>query len=155
MTYRISFWSNIKRAEIQGREVNRELWRKKWVLRHCDLDLWPKVTNFKRIWASLVSNHLSEDCVKIGVAVWSAFYSQTNRQTDRHTHTQTDVHSEAKIFPSMTLWSCKKRMVTNYTSIQLMSFFYLEYTTYLLIWYLICLIDLIIIKFHVIYMFQD
>ena len=47
-----------KRAEIQSREVNRELWRKNgYVLRHCDLDLWPKVTNFNRAWAIAVSNH--------------------------------------------------------------------------------------------------
>ena len=28
-----------KKAEIQGREINREIIKKKWVLRHCDLDL--------------------------------------------------------------------------------------------------------------------
>ena len=32
---------------------------KKWILRHCDLDLQSKVTNFNSVLASAVSNHLA------------------------------------------------------------------------------------------------
>ena len=48
-----------KRNVIQSRKVNLKLWKQQWILRHCDLDIWPKVTNFDRDWASAVSNHLA------------------------------------------------------------------------------------------------
>ena len=50
-----------KRTEIHSREVNSELWRKR---SYCDLDLWPKVTNFHRVRASAISNHLAKTASK-------------------------------------------------------------------------------------------
>ena len=55
--------SEHKRAEIQSREFNRELWRKMgstslWPW------LWPKVTILNRVWASAVSNHLAKTASK-------------------------------------------------------------------------------------------
>ena len=52
--------------------------KKKWVLRHlyCDLDLCPKVTNFNRVQASAVSNHLAKTAS--GSSVRLEFCSQEN-----------------------------------------------------------------------------
>ena len=77
-----------KRAEIYSREVNREL-SKKWALRHCDLDLWPKVTNFNRVPASSISNHLEKTASKsVHPFSWNFVYKQSPTHT--HTHRQTD-----------------------------------------------------------------
>ena len=78
-----------KRAEIQGREINRELWRKKWVLRHYDLDLWPKITKFNRVRASAVSNHLAKTASKsVHLFGWNFVHKKC--RTHRHTDTQTN-----------------------------------------------------------------
>ena len=34
--------------------------KKKWIFRHCDLDLWPKVISFNRVRASVISNYLTK-----------------------------------------------------------------------------------------------
>ena len=73
----------LKRAEIYCREVNRELWKKR-ILSHCDLDLLPKVTNFDRVRASVVSNHLAKTAFKsVHPISWNLFYKQS--RTHRHT----------------------------------------------------------------------
>ena len=65
--------------------------KKKGILRHCDLDLWPKFTSFNRVRGCAAGKQLfSEDRVKIGVSVRSAFCSQTDTHTHTHTHRQTN-----------------------------------------------------------------
>ena len=38
--------------------------KKKWILSPCDLDLWHKVPNFNRVWASVVSSGLAKTVSK-------------------------------------------------------------------------------------------
>ena len=57
----------------------------KWILRHCDLDLQPKVINFNIVRTSAVSNHLSKIASKTVHPFGINFCSQT------HTHRQTEV----------------------------------------------------------------
>ena len=96
-----------KKAEIYSSEVNRELWRKKGMLSHCDLDLEPKVTNFNSVWASMVNNHLaktaSEPVHQFG---WNCVHkkSRTHRHTDRHTD-----KLQWKYNPSMIAWRCNEK----------------------------------------------
>ena len=73
-----------KRAEIQRRRVNRELWSKKRLLRHCDLDLLPKVTNFSRVWASVVSYCLTKTVSK---QVHPFGWNFVHKQSRTYTHT--------------------------------------------------------------------
>ena len=81
----------LKNAEIYSREVNRELW-KKWILSHCDLDLWPKVTNFNRVRASVVSNHLAITAsISVHPFGWNFVHKLRAGQTDTHTQRQTAV----------------------------------------------------------------
>ena len=62
--------------------------KKKWVLRHCDLDLWPKVINFNRVQASAGSSHLAKTASKsVHPFGWNFVHKQTS---DTHTDTQTD-----------------------------------------------------------------
>ena len=66
---------------------------KKWILSQCDLDLRSTVTNFNRVRASVVSNHLAKNLVQIaeiGASVWLEFCSQEYSDTHRQTHTQTN-----------------------------------------------------------------
>ena len=72
-----------KRAEIHSRKVNR-IMKKKWILHHCDLYLWPKVTNFNRVWASVVSNHLAKTAFKLVHQFRLNFFFY--RPTHRHAH---------------------------------------------------------------------
>ena len=96
------------RAEIQSRKVNKELWRKKLILHHCDLVLWPKVTNFNRVWASAVSNRLAKTLSK---SVHPFGWNFLNKQTlDTYTNTHTDRHTDKlqwKHNPSTISWRCK------------------------------------------------
>ena len=80
-----------KWAEIQGREVNK----KKWVLRHCDLDLWPKVTKFNRVWASAGSNHIAKTASK-SVHPFGWNFVHKKFRTHRHTHTHTHRHTDTQ-----------------------------------------------------------
>ena len=87
-----------KTAEIQRREVNRELWGKKWMLSHCGLDLWRKVTNFNRVWPSAVSNHLAKTASKsVPPFAWNFVHWQTDRLT--HTHRKTQTNCNENITP--------------------------------------------------------
>ena len=68
----------------------------KRVLRHCDLDLRPKVTKFNRVRASARSNHLAKTASKsVHPFVWNFVHKKcrTHRQTDRQTYTQTDTQT--------------------------------------------------------------
>ena len=85
-----------KRAEIQSREVNRELQNKMGIT-----SLWP---NFSRVGASVVSNHLAKNSVQISSSVPLAYCSQT--EPDRQTYRQTD-KLQWKYNPSTILWGCK------------------------------------------------
>ena len=63
--------------------------KKKWILRHCDLDLWPKVINFNRVPASGVSNRLAKTASKsVHTFGWNFVHkkNQTHRQTDTQTN---------------------------------------------------------------------
>ena len=79
--------------------------KKKWELRHRDLDLWLKVTNFTRVWASAVSNHLAKTASKsVHPFGWNFVHkktvdTQTDRQTDTHTHTHTQTNCSENITP--------------------------------------------------------
>ena len=66
--------------------------KKKRVLRHCDLDLWPKVTKFNRVRASAVRRKqpFSKNRVQIGASVLLEFCSQEKLDTKTDTHTQTN-----------------------------------------------------------------
>ena len=79
--------------------------KKKWVLRHCDLDLWPKVTNFNRVGANVVSYHLAKTSVQISSSVRLEFCSQA--EPDRHTDRQTD-REQWKYNRSTISWRYKK-----------------------------------------------
>ena len=69
--------------------------KEKWELRHRDFDLSPKVTNFNRVRASAVSNHLVKTASKsVYPFGWNFVHKKTvdtHTQTDRHTHRQTAV----------------------------------------------------------------
>ena len=70
--------------------------KKKWILRHCDLDLWFKVINFNRVQANAISNHLAKTAFKTVYPFgWNFVHWQTHTQTDRHTdtHTTTTTHT--------------------------------------------------------------
>ena len=90
---------NYKRAEIQGREVNRELWRKTGIT-----SLWPwPLTQGHQIQqgpSQCRKQPFSENRVQIGESVGLEFCSQEfpDTQTDRHTHTQTHRQTAMKIF---------------------------------------------------------
>ena len=108
-----------KRAEIHSKKVNWQLWRKKWILRHCDVDLWPKVTNFSRIRVNTVSNHFVKTASKsVHSFGWNFVHmkcrAQSHTHTHTHTHTQRDRHTDKlqwKYNPSTFSWRCKKRIL--------------------------------------------
>ena len=78
-----------KRAEIQGREVNRELWRKNGYYVTVYVDLWP----------SAVSNHLAKTASKsVHLFGW---------RSAGHTHTD---KLQWKYNPSTILWRCNKQV---------------------------------------------
>ena len=84
---------------------------KKCVLRHCDLDLWPKVTKFNRVWASAVSSYLAKTASKsVHPFGWNFVHKKsghTDRQTDTHTHTD---KLQWKYNPSMISRRCKNKI---------------------------------------------
>ena len=63
--------------------------KEKWVLRHCDLDLWSEVTEFNRVRASVISNHLAKTASK-SVHPFSWNFVHKKCWTHRHTATQTN-----------------------------------------------------------------
>ena len=83
--------------------------KKKSEIRHCDLDLWPKVTKINRVWASSGSNHLAKTASK-SVHPFGWNFVHKNFGTDTHTHT--DRHTDKlqwKYNPSTISWRCKKK----------------------------------------------
>ena len=73
--------------------------KRKWILRYCDLDLWPMVTTFNTVWTSAVSNHLAKTASKSEhPSGWSFVHKQTS-DTNRQT--------EMKIKPLHDSWRCK------------------------------------------------
>ena len=64
------------------------------------------ITNFNRVWASVVSSQLAKTAYKSGYPFgWNFDHWQTDRQTDRHTtHTHTHTHTQTH-----THWQIKFR----------------------------------------------
>ena len=92
-----------KRAEKYSWEYNWYLWRKKWILSNWDLDLWPTVKNFNRVWASAVSNHIVKTASKpMHPFSWNFVHKQswTDTQTDRHQYTST-----TEVLPGIEPWT--------------------------------------------------
>ena len=70
--------------------------KKKWIWSHCDLDLWPKVTNCNKVWACELSNRLVKTAFQsVHPFGWNFVHKQS--QTHRRTHTQT--HCSKNITP--------------------------------------------------------
>ena len=65
-----------------------------YIFGHRDLDLWPKVTNFNRVWASVLRNYLAKTASKsVHPFGWNFVHKNsghTHTQTHRHTYTQTN-----------------------------------------------------------------
>ena len=102
-----------KKAKIQNRKLTENYEEKMDIIRHCDLDLWPKVTNFIRVPDSAVSNHLvktASNSKSSHLFGWNFVYWQTqiHTHTDRHTHRKL----QWKYKPSMISWRCKKSWCT-------------------------------------------
>ena len=69
-----------------------------------DLDLWPKITNFNRVRASVVSSHLARTASKsVHPFSWNFVYKQS--RTHRQTHTQTNCSEN--ITPPQFRWGVK------------------------------------------------
>ena len=65
--------------------------QEKWILRHCDLDLCPKVTNFNRVRATAISNYLAKTASKLVHSFgWNFVHKKRARHTDTQTHTLTN-----------------------------------------------------------------
>ena len=66
--------------------------KKKWILRHLNLDLLPEVTNFSRVKAKAISNHSTKTVFKsVHPFRWNFF---TDGHTHTHTHTYTHTHTQ-------------------------------------------------------------
>ena len=98
--------------------------KKNWILIHCDLDLWPKVTNFNRVRASVLCSHLAKIPSKLVYPFgwnfvhkkWAGHthtHTHTHRQTDRQTDRQTNC-SENITSPSTISWRCKNNFTALY-----------------------------------------
>ena len=87
-------------ADIHSKEVNRELW-KKWILRHCDLDLQSKVTNFYAVQTCAVINYLAKTALPNWCIRSVVILINTDRHTNRHQHTD---KLPWKYNPSTILW---------------------------------------------------
>ena len=88
--YQISYWSNIRELRYTVGKLTKNYEEKK------DFEpLWPKVTNFNRVWASALSNRLAKTAFKSMYPFgWNFVHKKraghTHRQTDRQTDTQTN-----------------------------------------------------------------
>ena len=61
-----------------------------YIFGHRDLDLWPKVTDFNRVWTSAISNHLAKTASKsVHPFGWNFVHTKSGH-TDTHTDTQTN-----------------------------------------------------------------
>ena len=86
--------------------------KNKWILSHCDLDLWPNVTNSNRVWASVLSKRLAKTASKSVHPFGWNFVHKKN-----WTHTHTDTHTDKlqwKYNPSTISWRCKKKKKKQY-----------------------------------------
>ena len=102
----------LKRAKIQRREINRELWRKNGCNVTVTLTFDPRSPisiGFELLQLATIKRRLRQNQCSglIGIC------SQTDRQTDRHTHTQ--INWSKKKNPSTILWRCKKVHFDNTT----------------------------------------
>ena len=82
----ISIWSNIRELRYTVGKLTENYEEKMDIVS-------PKVTNFNRGWANAVSNHLAKTASKsVYLFGWNVVHSQSrkDRQTDTHTHTQTN-----------------------------------------------------------------
>ena len=59
-----------------------------------DLDLWPKVINFHRVWASAISNYLAKTASKLVHSFgWKFVHKKRAGHTHTNTHRQTDTQT--------------------------------------------------------------
>ena len=63
---------------------------------HCPLGLWPKVTNFNKVRASVVSNNLAKTVSKSVHQFGWNFVHKKSGHTDRHTHRHTDIQTHTQ-----------------------------------------------------------
>ena len=75
---------------------------------HFDHDLWPKVTNFNKVRASVLSNHLAKTASK---SVHPFGWNFVHKKCRTHTHTDTQTHRHTdklkwKYNPSTISWRC-------------------------------------------------
>ena len=63
-----------------------------YIIGHRELDLWPRVTNFNRVRASVLSNHLAKTASKsVHPFGWNFVHKNSGHtHTQRHTDTQTN-----------------------------------------------------------------
>ena len=61
-----------------------------YIFGHGDLDLWRKVTNFNRVWASVLSSHLAKTASK---SVHPFGWNFVHKKRTGHTHRQTDTQT--------------------------------------------------------------
>ena len=78
-----------------------------YIFGHRVLDLWPKVTNFNRVRASAVSNHLAKTASKsIHPFGWNFVHKNSGHT---HTHRHTD-KLQWKYNPSTISWRCNNAL---------------------------------------------
>ena len=102
----LCIWIFVPKIKFVG-SAEFEIWTFVCRKLNCELDLWPKVTNFNMVRGSLVSNHLAKIASKsVQPFDWNFYQSkagQTHIQTNRHTY-----KLQWKYNPSMIAWRCKK-----------------------------------------------
>ena len=112
--YQISDWSN--KRELRYTVKLTENYKEK--MNFVPLWPWPKVTNFNRVQASVLSNRLAKTASKsVHPLGWNFVHKKRAGQTD--THTQTHRHTdklEWKYNPSTISWRCNDKFI--YASIQ-------------------------------------
>ena len=102
-TFRIPFWTVIRELKYKVGKLTENYEEKKRILCRGDLDLWPKITNFNRVWASVVSNHSVKTTSKsVHLFSWNFVH-----KTDRHIHRQAAL--QWKYNPSTILWRSLKK----------------------------------------------
>ena len=95
LSYILNFDLNIKDLRYKVGKLT-ENYEEKRKLRHCDLDLWTKVTNFNTIRASAVSYHLAKTASKL---VQPFRWNFVHKQSRTHTHTDTQTNCSENITP--------------------------------------------------------
>ena len=78
-----------------------------YIFGHRDLDIWPKVTKFNRVRASVISNHLAKTASKsVHPFGWNLFTRIPDTHTQTHRHTD---KLQWKYNPSKISLRCKKK----------------------------------------------